>query len=136
MCVCVCVCVGTFFTLPLWFLSEFVYGDWLNTQTQGMTPETANDFLVSAIIGVGGHWVYNQASFDFLFLTNPITHSVANAGRRLFLIVAALLYFSHSVSGRAGMGVALTLAGITVYSYAVAKQRERTLPQTIQSAKS
>ena len=54
--------MGTFFTLPLWFLSEFVYGDWLNTQTQGMTPETANDFLVSAIIGVGGHWVYNQVS--------------------------------------------------------------------------
>ena len=31
------------------------------------------------------------------------------SSRRLFLIVAALLYFSHSVSGRAGMGVALTL---------------------------
>ncbi|XP_065190748.1 uncharacterized protein LOC135821674 [Sycon ciliatum] len=125
--------LGTVYTIPLWLLCEYLYGDWMNTQIQDMSPESAVDFLLSAGIGVVAHWIYNQASFNFLFLTSPITHSVANAARRLFLIVAALLYFSHSVSGRAGMGVSLTLCGIMVYSYAVARQRERvTLPHTVQ----
>ncbi len=63
------------------------------------------------------HFMYNYSSFAFLAATAPITHSVANCMRRVFVVAVSLLYFRNPVSFIAVCGTAIALAGVWLFTY-------------------
>jgi solute carrier family 35 protein E1 len=63
------------------------------------------------------HFMYNYSSFAFLAATSPITHSVANCMRRIFVVAVSLLYFRNPVSPLAVSGTAIALAGVWLFTY-------------------
>ena len=63
------------------------------------------------------HFLYNYSSFAFLAATSPISHSVANCLRRIFVIAVALLYFRNPVSWLAVLGTLIALAGVWLFTH-------------------
>ncbi len=61
--------------------------------------------------------MYNYSSFAFLAATAPITHSVANCMRRIFVVAVSLVYFRNPVSSMAVCGTAIALAGVWLFTY-------------------
>jgi hypothetical protein len=63
------------------------------------------------------HFLYNYSSFAFLAATSPITHSIANCMRRIFVVAVSLLYFRNPVSSMAIGGTAIALAGVWLFTH-------------------
>jgi solute carrier family 35, member E1 len=77
--------------------------------------------------------LYNYSSFAFLAATSPISHSVANCLRRIFVIAVALLYFRNPVSWVACLGTLIALAGVWLFTHvknASSAARPSVLPLT------
>lgn len=60
----------------------------------------ATEGLPVTMLAVNGvaYFLYNQMSFVVLSRVHILTHAVANGCRRLFTIIAAVLYFAHQPS--------------------------------------
>jgi hypothetical protein len=63
------------------------------------------------------HFLYNYSSFAFLAATSPITHSIANCMRRVFVVAVSLLYFRNPVSSMAMCGTVIALAGVWLFTH-------------------
>ena len=61
--------------------------------------------------------MYNYSSFAFLAATSPISHSIANCMRRVFVVAVSLLYFRNPVSPLAMSGTVLALAGVWLFTH-------------------
>jgi solute carrier family 35 protein E1 len=83
------------------------------------------------------HFIYNYSSFAFLAATSPITHSVANCMRRVFVVGISLIYFRNPVSPLAAFGTAVALAGVWLFTHVKnsSKARPSLLP-TVADVKS
>ena len=60
--------------------------------------------------------LYQQVSYNILSKVSAVTHSVANCVKRVVVIVAAVIFFRHPVSPLNGIGTALALGGVFLYS--------------------
>lgn len=60
--------------------------------------------------------LYQQVSYNILSKVSAVTHSVANCVKRVVVIVAAVAFFRHPVSLLNGVGTALALGGVFLYS--------------------
>jgi solute carrier family 35 protein E1 len=81
------------------------------------------------------HFMYNYSSFAFLAATSPITHSVANCMRRVFVIAVSLLYFRNPLSSWAIVGTAVALAGVWLFTHvknSSSSTRPSLLPTTVE----
>ena len=59
---------------------------------------------------------YQQVSYMILQRVSPVTHSVGNCVKRVVVIVASVIAFRNPVSTVNGVGTAIALAGVFVYS--------------------
>ena len=59
---------------------------------------------------------YQQVSYMILQRVSPVTHSVGNCVKRVIVIVASVVAFRNPVSMVNGVGTAIALAGVFVYS--------------------
>merc|ERR1719158_1394749 len=53
---------------------------------------------------------------DFI---SPVTHSVANTGKRAFLIWTSVLLFGNQVTFLSGLGTAIVILGVLLYNLAM-----------------
>lgn len=80
------------------------------------------------LIALGGlfYHLYNQASYMVLDTgITPVTFSVANAVKRVAVVVSAVLFFRNPVSPLNWVGSALALMGTWLYSLATQEQKRR-----------
>lgn len=77
------------------------------------------------LLAAGCHCAYNLTSFLLLARVSPVTHAVANAMRRLFIIAVALLWFANPVTAANVAGTALACAGVLLYAQATHWLRQR-----------
>ena len=49
---------------------------------------------------------------------NPVTHSVANTGKRAALIWSSVLVFEIEITALSGLGTAVVIAGVLLYNMA------------------
>ena len=75
--------------------------------------------------------LYQQVSYNILSKVSAVTHSVANCVKRVVVIVAAVIFFRHPVSPLNGIGTALALSGVFMYSQQ--KVREKGAAQRLKS---
>lgn len=63
----------------------------------------------------------SEVAFYCLNAINPVTHAVANTLKRVFLIAVSITMFGHKLTPLGGIGSAVAIGGVLLYS--LAKQK-------------
>ncbi|XP_034214537.1 triose phosphate/phosphate translocator, chloroplastic-like isoform X3 [Prunus dulcis] len=81
--------------------------------------------FVSDLFWVGLFYhLYNQLATNTLERVAPLTHAVGNVLKRVFVIGFSILVFGNKISTQTGIGTAIAIAGVAIYSYIKAKIEE------------
>jgi len=67
------------------------------------------------------HYLYNECAFLALSSVHPVTHAVANTVKRIAVIVVSVLYFRDPLTMTGGLGSAIAIVGVLLYSIAKSK---------------
>jgi len=88
---------------------------WRNAvTTEGLTTTTE---LTKALIASGlFHYLNNEVMYLALSNVHPVTLAVGNTMKRVFIILASVLVFRNPVSVQAGIGSAIGISGVLLYS--------------------
>lgn len=92
-----------------------------NLAAAGISGEAQTELarrLLSA--GICFH-AYQQLSYMILSRVAPVTHSIANSVKRVVVIVASVIAFSHPLSTQNAIGTGIALFGVFLYSQAKRK---------------
>lgn len=124
---------------PLWLYSDGF--DLLGTSAHSSSAATAG--LTSTVITYfflngSSHFTQNIFAFNLLAMTSPVTYSIASLVKRIFVIVASIVWFGQQVSGVQWVGIVLTFLGLWMYQSAKrdvergeSKVRERELGEVL-----
>ncbi|CAI9087388.1 OLC1v1021445C1 [Oldenlandia corymbosa var. corymbosa] len=81
--------------------------------------------FISDLFWVGMFYhLYNQIATNTLERVAPLTHAVGNVLKRVFVIGFSILVFGNKISTQTGIGTAIAIAGVAIYSYIKAKMEE------------
>ena len=73
----------------------------------------AQESIISAV----SHFTYNTASITVLQDITPLTHATLNLSKRVFVIIANLIYFHTPVTMNMLLGLLIFFAGLTLYNF-------------------
>ncbi|XP_047332512.1 triose phosphate/phosphate translocator, chloroplastic-like [Impatiens glandulifera] len=74
-------------------------------------------------IGMFYH-LYNQVATNTLERVAPLTHAVGNVLKRVFVIGFSIVVFGNKISSQTGIGTAIAIAGVAIYSLIKANLEE------------
>merc|ERR1719187_2402384 len=82
---------------------------------------TSIDFKMVSCLLVNGVFFHGQtiAAYYLMDYISPVTHSVANSGKRAFLIWTSVLLFGNQVTFLSGLGTAIVILGVLLYNLAM-----------------
>ncbi|CAK7326191.1 unnamed protein product [Dovyalis caffra] len=75
-------------------------------------------------IGMFYH-LYNQVATNTLERVAPLTHAVGNVLKRVFVIGFSIVVFGNKISTQTGIGTAIAIAGVAIYSLIKANMEEQ-----------
>ncbi len=105
--------------LPFWMYFEaFELPSLLATAAE--TNSITTIYSLALTSGVC-YYLYNEVAFKTLHHVAPITHSVANTMKRIFIIAAAAIFLNGDIKGWAWVGAGLAIGGVFLYS--IVKQK-------------
>ena len=81
-----------------------------------ITHGNVNFGLQGALVSSTFHFVYNTASITVLKSVDPVTHAILNLCKRVFVIMANVIYFSSYLSLIMAIGLILLIIGLYLYS--------------------
>jgi solute carrier family 35 protein E1 len=105
------------------------------------TPAPTTSRLLMKAILLSGlfHYLNNEVMYMALDKVHPVTLAVGNTMKRVFIILASVLVFRNSISLQAGVGSAIGIGGVLLYSLAKqhyeAKEKQQQQQQQTQPAK-
>lgn len=118
---CYCSGLAFFLTLPIWFVSEgypliadFIHDGAISLSgKQGSLDhgELALEFVFNGV----SHFAQNILAFVLLSMVSPVSYSVASLVKRVFVIVAAIVWFGSSTTPIQAVGIGLTFVGLYLY---------------------
>ncbi|XP_052186859.1 triose phosphate/phosphate translocator, chloroplastic-like isoform X2 [Diospyros lotus] len=76
------------------------------------------------LIGIFYH-LYNQIATNTLERVAPLTHAVGNVLKRVFVIGFSIVVFGNKISRQTGIGTAIAIAGVAIYSLIKANMEEQ-----------
>ena len=76
------------------------------------------------------HFIQNVMAFTILSIVSPVTYSVANTLKRVFVIVVSILWFQNEITPSNGLGIIVALIGIFLYNRARVIESELKLRKT------
>ena len=94
---------STLLALPLWLVKVVAVSGF----SSGKLPES----IISSFF----HSTYNLASITVLESVNPVTHAILNISKRLFVIMANVVYFQVPFSFHMFLSLVLLLVGCYLY---------------------
>merc|ERR1711908_17949 len=79
------------------------------------------DLKMLSCLVVNGVFFHGQtiAAYYLMDYISPVTHSVANTGKRAFLIWTSVLLFGNQVTFLSGLGTAIVILGVLLYNIAM-----------------
>lgn len=83
-----------------------------------------NSILEYLILASITHCIYNMSSFLILEHITPVSHSIGNALRRVYIVIFAIVWFGNPMNIMNLFGTLLALLGVVIYCYASAKYQE------------
>lgn len=89
---------------------------WAKATTGPSAVSTHNDLVKSVILSGLFHYLNNEVMYLALSNVHPVTLAVGNTMKRVFIMVASVLVFRNPVSLQAGIGSAIGIAGVLLYS--------------------
>jgi solute carrier family 35 protein E1 len=101
--------------------NSFSFGLVSNTQ---VFSEHMWDLSYSILINGFAHWVQNAVAFTILGQVSPVTYSIANTFKRVFVIIIAIVWFQNPVSIANGVGITIAMAGAFLYNQAKIRDKE------------
>jgi solute carrier family 35 protein E1 len=80
------------------------------------------NLYISGIFVLNGmsHFMQNWLAFHLLSLVSPVTYSIASLIKRIYVIIASIIWFGDKVTPLQSVGIGLTFVGL--YLYQDAKQ--------------
>ncbi|PWA83400.1 triose phosphate/phosphate translocator, chloroplastic [Artemisia annua] len=73
--------------------------------------------FVSDLFWIGMFYhLYNQIATNTLERVAPLTHAVGNVLKRVFVIGFSIIVFGNRISTQTGIGTAIAIAGVAIYS--------------------
>ena len=78
--------------------------------------ENKYHFLRTVIISGLFHYLNNEVMYLALGEVHPVTLAVGNTMKRVFIMVASILVFRNPISLQAGIGSAIGISGVLLYS--------------------
>lgn len=118
---CYCSGLAFFLTLPIWFVSEgypliadFIHDGAISLSgKQGSLDHGA--LMMEFVFNGVSHFAQNILAFVLLSMVSPVSYSVASLVKRVFVIVAAILWFGSSTTPIQAVGIALAFVGLYLY---------------------
>ncbi|GAB2298639.1 hypothetical protein Dimus_032709 [Dionaea muscipula] len=81
--------------------------------------------FISDLFWVGMFYhLYNQLATNTLERVAPLTHAVGNVLKRVFVIGFSIIVFGNKISTQTGIGTAIAIAGVAIYSLIKARLEE------------
>merc|ERR1712241_1632597 len=102
------------------------------TSVASFTVTLPTMFLLLVCYCINGVFFHCQtiAAYYLMDYISPVTHSVANTGKRAALIWSSVLVFGNEITLLSGLGTAVVILGVLLYNLATqADTRQRTLVQ-------
>ncbi|XP_076947220.1 triose phosphate/phosphate translocator, chloroplastic-like [Bidens hawaiensis] len=82
--------------------------------------------FVSNLFWIGMFYhLYNQIATNTLERVAPLTHAVGNVLKRVFVIGFSIVVFGNKISTQTGIGTAIAIAGVAIYSLIKANIEEQ-----------
>ncbi|KAE9454438.1 hypothetical protein C3L33_13666, partial [Rhododendron williamsianum] len=82
--------------------------------------------LLSDLFWIGMFYhLYNQVAANTLERVAPLTHAVGNVLKRVFVIGFSIIVFGNRISTQTGIGTAIAIAGVAIYSLIKANMEEQ-----------
>lgn len=82
--------------------------------------------FVSDLFWIGMFYhLYNQVATNTLERVAPLTHAVGNVLKRVFVIGFSIIVFGNRISTQTGIGTAIAIAGVAIYSLIKANLEEK-----------
>ncbi|CAH1417057.1 unnamed protein product [Lactuca virosa] len=82
--------------------------------------------FVSDLFWIGMFYhLYNQIATNTLERVAPLTHAVGNVLKRVFVIGFSIIVFGNRISTQTGIGTAIAIAGVAMYSLIKANLEEQ-----------
>lgn len=128
-------------TAPIWLWSEGfgVIGDFLYDGTvdleQGPNTFDHGRLFIEFVFNGTFHFGQNILAFVLLSLVSPVTYSVASLIKRVFVIVAAVVWFRNSTTKLQAVGIALTVFGLYLYDRSSEKNKADRKARTMTESK-
>jgi solute carrier family 35, member E1 len=85
---------------------------WDQATSKVSKTELVKQLLISGFF----HYTGNEVMYMALDSVHPVTLAVGNTMKRVFIILASVLVFRNPVTAQAGVGSAIGIAGVLVYS--------------------
>ncbi|XP_044962968.1 triose phosphate/phosphate translocator, chloroplastic-like isoform X1 [Hordeum vulgare subsp. vulgare] len=85
----------------------------------GLTKLVSNIFLAGLF-----YHLYNQVATNTLQRVAPLTHAVGNVLKRVFVIGFSIIIFGNKITTQTGIGTAIAISGVALYSVIKAKIEE------------
>ncbi|XP_034947805.1 solute carrier family 35 member E1 homolog [Chelonus insularis] len=119
--------LALFMFLPVWA----VY-DLKSLITEWVTTDTIS-YKVLGLLFLDGtlNWCQNIVAFSVMSIVSPLTFSVANASKRIFVIAVTLFILGNPVTWLNMFGMFLAIFGVFCYNKAKYDQRQAQKNQTI-----
>merc|ERR1712059_64504 len=85
------------------------------------TTALAMDARLVACYVINGVFFHGQtiAAYYLMDFISPVTHSVANTGKRAFLIWTSVVLFGNEVTFLSGLGTVIVILGVLLYNLAM-----------------
>lgn len=128
---CYCSALAFILTSPIWLWTEGfgLIRDFYDDGSISLSnkPHALDhgrltlEFLFNGVF----HFGQNIIAFVLLSMVSPVTYSVASLIKRVFVIVAAIIWFGDSTTMIQGFGIALTFLGLYLYDRTSDSARNR-----------
>lgn len=118
-----CYCSGLAFvlTLPIWVVSEgyTLISDFMQDGVISLTGKEGSldhgALFLEFVFNGTSHFAQNLLAFVLLSMISPVSYSVASLVKRVFVIVAAIVWFGNRTTPIQAFGIALTFLGLYLY---------------------
>ena len=101
-------------SMPIGFIME--RGAFLSLWEEATKSQTSYELARAIVISGFFHYINNEVMFMALSNVHPVTLAVGNTMKRVFIMVASVMVFRNEISLQAGIGSAVGIGGVLLYS--------------------